>query len=153
MKTTDMNIVQTNGQIFPDGAVIELMRTATNQTVLLFWSDEHFEMADRMEYSGSTYAAPQIAPSILRALRLPSQIGPPETTETLFSDLHAFFTSHSGQFDSCVIPLVFAVFASWLSPVLPIDRSFQSSRLRGVPRPAFCSSFAWYAAARSALWG
>ena len=120
MKTTDSDVVRTNGQICPDGTAFELMRSATNQTVLLLWKDEHFEMAERVEYSGTTYAAAPIAPSVLRALRLPARIGAPETTETLFADLHAFFTSRSGQLDSCVIPLVFAVFASWLSPVLSI---------------------------------
>lgn len=120
MKTTDSDVVQTNGQIFPDGTVIELTRNATNQTVLLLWKDEYFEMADRVEYSGATYAAAPIAPNILRALRLPARIGAPEATETLFADLYDFFTSRSGQLDSTVIPLVFAVFASWLSPVLSI---------------------------------
>jgi hypothetical protein len=118
MKTTDSDVVRTNGQICPDGTVIELMRSATNQTVLLLWKDEHFEMADRVEYSGTTYVAAPIAPSILRALRLPARIGPPEPTEKLFADLSAFFASRSGQLDSCVAPLVFAVFASWLSPIL-----------------------------------
>lgn len=120
MKTIDSDVFRTNGQICPDGTVIELMRSATNQTVLLLWKDQHFEIADRVEYSGTTYAAAPIVPSILRALRLPARIGAPETTETLFADLHAFFTSRSGQLDSCVIPLVFAVFASWLSPVLSV---------------------------------
>lgn len=121
MKTTDIDIVQTSGHCGPDGTAIELMRKANDQSVVLLrWKDENFEIADRVEYSGTTYAPASIAPSILRALRLPARVGPPETTETLFSDLHAFCTSHSGQLDSCVTPLVFAVFASWLSPVLPI---------------------------------
>jgi hypothetical protein len=121
MNTHDMDDVRTTGHLFPDGTAIELMRNANNQnTALLRWKDEHFEIADRVEYSGTTYAAAPIAPSIVRALRLPARIGPPETTEKLFGDLHAFFTSRSGQLDSCVTPLVFGVFASWLSPVLPI---------------------------------
>jgi hypothetical protein len=121
MNTHDMDDVRTTGHLFPDGTVIELMRNASNQnTALLRWKDEHFEIADRVEYSGTTYAAAPIAPSIVRASRLPARIGPPETTEKLFGDLHAFFNSRSGQLDSCITPLVFAVFASWLSPVLPI---------------------------------
>jgi hypothetical protein len=121
MKTTDSDVVWTTGHLFPDRTVIELMRNTSNQgMVLLRWKDEHCEMADRVEYSGTTYAAAPIAPSVQRALRLPARIGPPETTEALFGDLHAFFTSRSGQLDSCVTPLVFGVFASWLSPVLPI---------------------------------
>jgi hypothetical protein len=121
MKTTDSDVVRTNGQICPDGSVIELMRNVNNQgTVLVHWKNEHFETADRVEHSGAIYSAAPIAPSIARAVRLPARIGPPETTETLFADLHAFFTSRSGQLDSCVTPLIFAVFASWLSPVLPI---------------------------------
>ena len=121
MNTPDIETVRTTGQIFPGGTVIELMRNTINPgTVLLRWKKEHFEMADHVEYSGATYSAAPISPSITRALRLPARIGPPETTEVLFGDLHAFFTSRSGQLDSCVTPLVFAVFTSWLSPVLPI---------------------------------
>jgi hypothetical protein len=121
MKTTDIDIVQTSGHCGPDGTAIELMRKANDRSaVLLRWKDENFEIAERVSYLGTTYAVPPIAPGILRALRLPARIGPPETTETLFADLHAFFTSRSGQLDSCVTPLVFAVFASWLSPVLSI---------------------------------
>ena len=120
MKPRDSDVVRTAGQLFPDGTAIELMRDSNQGTALLRWKDEHLEMADRVEYSGTTYAAAPIAPSILRAMRLPARVGPPETTEALFADLHAFFTSRSGQLDSCVTPLVFAVFASWLSPVLSI---------------------------------
>ena len=121
MKTPDIDVVRTNGCLFPGGTVIELMRNTINQsTVLLRWKEEHCEIADQVQYSGTTYSAASIAPSIMRALRLPARIGPPETAEVLFADLHAFFTSRSGQLDSCVIPLVFAVFTSWLSPVLPI---------------------------------
>ena len=120
MKTTDCDVVRTTGHLFPDGTIIELMRNSNQGMVLLRWKDEKFEMADRVEFSGATYTAAPIAPSILRALRLPARIGPPETTDGLFGDLHAFFTGRSGQLDSCVTPLVFAVFASWLSPVLPI---------------------------------
>jgi hypothetical protein len=121
MKTTDIDIVQTSGHYGSDGTAIELMRKANDQSAMLLrWKDENFEIAERVSYLGTTYAVPPIAPSILPALRLPARIGPPETTEALFADLHAFFTSRSGQLDSCVTPLVFAVFASWLSPVLPI---------------------------------
>ncbi len=120
MNTLDIDVVQTTGHLFPDGTIIELMRNSNQGTGLLRWKDENFEMADLVEYSGTTYAAAPIAPSIVRALRLPTRVGPPETTEVLFEDLHAFLTGRSGQLDSCVTPLVFAVFASWLSPVLPI---------------------------------
>lgn len=122
METTDIDdAVRTTGYLGPDGTAIELVRTANNQSVALVrWKDENFEIADRVKYSGTTYAAAQIAPSIARALRLPVRVGPPETIERLFGDLHTFLTSYSGQLDSFVTPLVFAVFASWFSVVLPI---------------------------------
>ena len=116
----DNIIIPTNGHICPDGTVIELMRSSNQGTVLLRWKDEKFEMADHVEYSGTTYTAAPIAPNTVRAMRLPARIGPPETVDVLFRDLHSFLTNRSGQLDSFVIPLVFAVFASWLSPVLPI---------------------------------
>ena len=118
MNTLDIDVIQTTGHLFPDGTIVELVRNSNQGTGLLRWKDEKFEMADRLEYSGTTYAPAPIAPSIVRALRLPTRVGPPEKTEVLFKDLHTFLTSRSGQLDSCVTPLVFAVFASWLSPVL-----------------------------------
>jgi hypothetical protein len=122
MNTPDIdNLVRTNGHICPDGTAIELMRNPNNQaTVLLRWKDENFEIADRVESSKTTYAAASIDSTILRALRLPTTIGPPETVEVLFHDLHSFIATRSGQFDSFVTPLIFAIFVSWLSPVLPI---------------------------------
>jgi hypothetical protein len=122
VETTDIDdAVRTTGYLGPDGTAIELVRKAGNQSVALVrWKDENFEIADRVKYSGTTYAAAQIAPSIARALRLPVRVGPPETIERLFGDLHTFLTSYSGQLDSLITPLVFAVFASWLAPVLPI---------------------------------
>jgi hypothetical protein len=90
------NIIRTNGQICPDGTVIELMRNSNQGTVLLRWRDEKFEMAGHVEYSGTTYTAAPIAPSMVRAMRLPARIGPPETVDVLFRDLHSFLTSRSG---------------------------------------------------------
>ena len=120
MNTPDIDVVQTAGLLFPDGTIIELMRNSNQGTGLLRWKDEKSEMADRVEYLGTAYVAAPIAPSIVRAFRLPTRVGPPEKTEVLFKDLHTFLTSRSGQLDSFVTPLVFTVFASWLSPDLPI---------------------------------
>ena len=79
-------------QIFSDGTAIELMRNTNNQgTALLRWKDGKFEMADRVEYSGTTYTAAAIAPNIERALRLPARIGPPENVGALFRRLTYFF--------------------------------------------------------------
>jgi hypothetical protein len=120
MNTLELDIVQTTGHLLPDGTIIELMRNSNQSTALLRWKDENFEIAERVSYLGTTYTVPPIASSVARALRLPARIGPPETIERLFGDLHTFLASYSGQLDSFVTPLVFAVFASWLSSVLPI---------------------------------
>ena len=122
MKTDVKDAVQTTtGHLFLDGTVIELMRRANNKgAVLVRWKDGNFEIADQVAYSGAMYTAAPIALNIERALRLPARIGPPEKVEVLFGDLHNFLAGRSGQPDSCITPLVFAVFASWLWPVLPI---------------------------------
>jgi hypothetical protein len=123
METTDIEdaVQTTTGHFYLDGTVIELMRGANNKgAVLVRWKDGNFEIADQVEYSGTMYTAAPIAPNIERALRLPARIGPPENIEVLFGDLHTFLAGRSGQPDSCITPLVFAVLASWLCPVLPI---------------------------------
>ena len=122
METDVKDAVQiTTGHLFLDGTLIELMRRANDKgPVLVRWKDGNFEIADQVQYSGAMYTAAPIAPNIERALRLPARIGPPENVEVLFGDLHNFLAGRSGQPDSCITPLVFAVFASWLWPVLPI---------------------------------
>ena len=60
METTDIEdaVQTTTGHFFPDGTAIELMRKANDQrTVLVRWKDENFEIADRVEYSGTMYTA------------------------------------------------------------------------------------------------
>ena len=39
----------------------------------------------------------------------------------MFTDVYALLASHLGQPDPCITAIVFAIFASWLSPVLPMS--------------------------------
>jgi len=53
-------------------------------------------------------------------LCFPTRVAPPEATKKLFTDVHAILRRHLAQLDPCITAMVFTIFASWMSPVLPI---------------------------------
>jgi hypothetical protein len=123
MKTREIGSVPTAGHLCPDGTIIELLRRGSNpgtETTLLRWKKEDFEIADHVQNSGAKYAPVLIVPSVSKAVRFPTRVAPPETTRELFTAVHALLASHLRQVDSCLTAMVFAIFASWLSPVLPM---------------------------------
>jgi hypothetical protein len=61
-----------------------------------------------------------VDPSVAKAVRFPARVAPSESTRKLFTAVHALLASHLGQLDPCTTAIVFAIFASWLSPVLPM---------------------------------
>lgn len=120
MKTREIDVVPTAGHLCPDGTVIELLHRPGNPgtSILLRWKEEDSEIADEVQHSGTRYVPLPIAPSVSRAVRFPTRIAPPESAEKLFTDVHVLLQRHLGQLDSCVTAMVFAIFVSWLSPVL-----------------------------------
>jgi hypothetical protein len=120
VKAREIGVVPTAGHLCPDGTIIELLRHPSNPEtlILLRWKEEDFEIADEVQHSGTTYSPLLIAPSVSKAVRFPTRVAPPESTKELVTDVHDFLRRHLAQLDSCIIGMVFGIFASWLSPVL-----------------------------------
>ena len=114
-------VIQTGGEFFADGSVLELVRAQTGpeEVKLLHWNGEVLDVAAYIARAGLKYAPTPIDPNVKKVLRLPTHVAPPETTEKLFAAVHDLLTHHLGQLEGCITALACAVFVSWMSPVLP----------------------------------
>jgi hypothetical protein len=114
--------IPTAGEIFPDGAAIELLRNAADKEHLnlIICRNGILDIKSEIRYANRVYVPMPIDPSVANAVRFPTRVAPSESTRKLFTAVHALLASHLGQLDPCVTAIVFAIFASWLSPVLPM---------------------------------
>jgi hypothetical protein len=115
-------VIQTSGEFFADGSVLELVRAQTEpeEVKLLHWHEKVLGVAAHVDHAGGKYAPAAIDPNLQKTLRLPTRVAPPETTEKLFTDVHDLLTRHLAQLEGCITALACAVFVSWMSPVLPM---------------------------------
>ena len=108
------------GEVLPDGTFLELLRDQgrPGKLTLVRYHDGILDTKSEMPFADRVYAPVSLDPSVARAIRFPSRVAPPETTRSLFTDAHKFLNSHLGQLDQCITAMVFAIFATWLTPVL-----------------------------------
>jgi hypothetical protein len=113
--------ILTAGEAFPDGTVIELLRDqgCPPKLSLVRYQDGFLETKPEISDANRAYAPISVDPSVATATRFPSRVAPPEPTISLFTDAQAFLNSHLGQLEPCITAMVFAIFATWLAPVLP----------------------------------
>lgn len=114
--------IQTAGEIFPDGTVIELLRdVASPEEFSLVRSQQGvLDLKPVLSHAGRVYAPVREERSSSRAVCFPTRVASPEATKKLFTDVHAVLRRHLAQLDPCITAMVFTIFASWMSPVLPI---------------------------------
>ena len=114
--------IQTAGEIFPDGTVIELLRDlASPEGFSLVRSRQGvLDLKPVLSHAGRVYAPVREARASSKAVCFPTRVGPPESTKKLFTDVHTLLRRNLAQLDPCITAMVFTIFASWMSPVLPI---------------------------------
>ena len=114
--------IQTAGEIFSDGTAIELLRDPASPEGfgLVRSQQEVMDLKPVLSHSGRVYVPVRMEPSVSRAVCFPTRVAPPESTMKLFTDVHALLRRHLAQLNPCITAMVFAIFASWMSPVLPI---------------------------------
>jgi hypothetical protein len=133
----DSDITRTAGEIFPDGTAIELVRSpgSAEGLGLAHLRDGVCEYKHEIRHpNGRIYAPIDADPSLARAIRFPSRIGPPESAGKLFGDVHDLLRGHLAQLESCTTAMVFAIFASWMSPILPMAPILYIFAPAGSPR-------------------
>jgi hypothetical protein len=114
--------IQTAGEILPDGMGLELLRDPSDpeQLRVLSWRGKILEEGLQISIDGRRYEPVRIHPSLAAALRFPTRIAPLESTKELFTDVHDLLRRHLAQLDSVITAMVFEIFVSWFSPVLPM---------------------------------
>jgi hypothetical protein len=114
--------VQTVGEILSDGTVLELTRDPANpeRVNLVTLLDGVLQTKSEILHQGRIYVPAPVDKGVLRALRLPTRVAPPEATRELFDDVHNLLCGRLGQLETTTTKLVFAIFASWCFQVLPL---------------------------------
>lgn len=90
---TKKEIFITTGEIFPDGAIIELVRGSegSKKPNLLLWKGSAATIASHVKYRGRIYEAPELSTSIYRSTRLPARCGDYQSLRELFNGIVAEF--------------------------------------------------------------
>ncbi len=111
--------IRTFGEVFPDGAVIELIQEAATKSLSLFLSDgKTRKIAPEVDFRGHVYRAADINHSILLATRFPSKCDGFESTAKLFTEIRNTFMSR-GFAEEVALPATYSSFASWFPACLP----------------------------------
>jgi hypothetical protein len=114
--------VITAGEAFPDGAMIELVRGLARSTKpnLLLWKGNVATIASQVRYRDCTYEAPELAPSIRGATRLPRRCADYGSVRQLFSRIVKLFSSRLRFSDRESRLLTSFSMSTWLADRLPI---------------------------------
>jgi len=91
-----INAKPSTGEIFADGAIIELVSGSLglNKPFLLLWDGKKANIGPFVEHGGCVYEAPDLAPSLCRAMRLPSRTIAYGSARSLFAAIADLFRHH-----------------------------------------------------------
>ncbi|MGA8870140.1 MAG: hypothetical protein WB460_03310 [Candidatus Acidiferrales bacterium] len=126
----------TAGEVFPDGTALELLRDpgAPEKLTLVLCREGVLDIKPQMPYANRVYTPMSIDARIAKAVRFPTRVAPSESTKELFAAAYALLSGYLGQLDACTTALAFTMFASWLSPVLPMAPILSIFAPAGTPK-------------------
>jgi hypothetical protein len=134
--TANGSVIQTAGEVFADGTVIEILRdpASAEEFTLVRSLRGVFDLKPTLSHAGRVYAPISVERSISEAVCFPTRVAPAESTKKLFTDVHALLHRYLAQLDPCTTAMVFTIFASWMSPVLPIAPILSIFAPAGTPK-------------------
>jgi hypothetical protein len=95
--SAESKIVRTSGQIFADGAAIELVASAAgNRLDLLFLNRQKKIIAPQVTHSGLVYQAPNVHETLVRAIRFPRDAVDNGLPRMLFAEVLTLFQRYIG---------------------------------------------------------
>src|SRR5580704_17666736 len=83
----DKAMVKTSGEIFSDGSILDLVRVPSGEINFLIWDSKSAKTAPEFVRDGECHVPLRIDPTILRSLRLPSNIANYDSTRKLFNNI------------------------------------------------------------------
>lgn len=114
--------IGTAGEVFPDGTLIELVRSEEDggALALLTWNGANGTVGARAEHEGRIYIPRSCDPSLLHALPLPTNCGSFDSTATLFAEIKELFDQHADLPEDSVSLMVSFVLSTWMVDWLPV---------------------------------
>lgn len=114
--------IATAGERFADGAVVEPVRAelGSERLRLLLWDGTKSEIGVEVKHASAIYFPAAIDPTLLRAMRLPSQRSEPEPVQRLVTDISKVLSEYTNLGESFVAALSRFVLATWVVQSLPI---------------------------------
>jgi len=117
------------GEIFADGAMLELISgsSALYKPDVLLWNGRKATVGPRVEHDGCIYEAPELAPSLYRATRLPSRCTSYDSARSLFAAVTDLFKRHFDLPERESSLLACFSISTWLADRLPTAPSLTIS--------------------------
>jgi hypothetical protein len=114
--------IETAGEVFPDGTVIELVRSEVDAgaLALLTWDGTDGTVAGRAEHEGRIYTPRRCDPSLLHALPLPANCGSFDSTAKLFVEIKDLFERYGDLPEEAASLMVSIVLSTWMVDWLPV---------------------------------
>jgi hypothetical protein len=117
------------GGIFADGTMIELISRSSegDSPQLLLWNGRKATAGSCVERGGFVYQAPDLAPSVYRAVRLPSGISEYGSARGLLTEITDLFQHHLDLPGQEAAPLACFAISTWMADCLPTAPSLAIS--------------------------
>jgi hypothetical protein len=114
----DVDVV-TAGKIFPDGVIDLVSSRDACRPRLLFWDGKRARVASRIQHDGVCYVAPQLHPSIGRAIRFPGDVNRSGSTVELFADVVSLLEKYLALPRELAQQATLWMASTWLADVVP----------------------------------
>ena len=129
--TAAKHCIITAGEIFADGAMIELVSGSSglSKPDLLLWDGSKATVGPRVEDGGCVYEAAELPPSLYRATRFPCRCDDYGSARSLFAGITDLSNHHLGLPERESSLLACFSISTWLADFLPIALNLMISAL------------------------
>jgi hypothetical protein len=112
-------MIETSGQIFPSGDVIELVGDIDSSLRLLHWDGKCAQVAEKVEIHGKQYKPANLSSMLRGVIRLPAELVAYESVTAIVTALAATIETYAGLSDHCSRLAAFYSVMTWFVDCLP----------------------------------
>jgi hypothetical protein len=117
---TKFSHIETSGEIFTTGEMLELVRDAADDEIKLIRSDgPNVSISARFVVNGKVFVPPTQDDDVMKAINLPSDVADYGSTAALFDDLRRLFREHPGLSEESVSKAAVGSLATWFPECAP----------------------------------
>jgi hypothetical protein len=117
---TQLDFFPTGGEVFPDSAFIELVRSSPlAKPELMLWAGGQELIAPEIQYQIRKYRPILLHPTVERALNLPSTAAPPEPSRAVLNDVSKLLNEYVGLSEKSVSIVSRFIMSTWIIEALP----------------------------------